>query len=141
MTDSATTATAARTAAAPRAGRPSPVFLADAAFSAAAGALALALPGTIAGLLGPGVPALVIALLGAGLLAWGGLQYAIHRGGARNAALVRLSILGDAAWVLASVLLVLLAPAAFSGPGIAAVLAVAAAVGAIFWLKRRATAA
>jgi len=100
-------------------------------FSAASGIALLVAPGVIADFLGDAVPDWLMLALGAGLLIFAAgllrqiLRHPLNRGEAL------LTILMDDAWVLASILLLVLAPQWFSAAGQWLIGGVAAAVAAI----------
>ncbi len=100
-------------------------------FSAASGIALLVAPGVISSFLGAAVPAWLMLVLGGGLLLFaGGLLRQIRRRPLRRGEAL-LTIVMDEGWVVASVLLVLLAPHWFSASGQWLIGAVAAAVAVI----------
>ncbi len=100
-------------------------------FSAASGIALLAVPGVIAGFLGAAVPVWLMLALGAGLLVFaaGLLRQVLSRPLKRGEAM--LTIILDEVWVVASILLLVLAPHWFSASGQWLIGGVAAAVALI----------
>ncbi|MDA0230053.1 MAG: hypothetical protein O3B21_07670 [Proteobacteria bacterium] len=109
-------------------------------FSAASGLALLVAPGVIADFLGEAVPQWLMLVLGAGLLLFsaGLLRQILRRPLKRGEAI--LTILMDDVWVIASILLLALAPHWFSAAGLWLIGAVAFAVAALAvaqWLGLR----
>ncbi len=109
-------------------------------FSTATGTALLVAPGVISNFLGAAVPAWLMLVLGAGLLifAAGLLRQLLRRPLKRGEAL--LTVVMDEGWVVASILLLVLAPQWFSAGGLWLIGGVAFAVAAIAlaqWLGLR----
>jgi hypothetical protein len=109
-------------------------------FSAASGIALLAAPGIIAGFLGEAVPHWLMLALGAGLLVFaaGLLRQVLRRPLHRGEALV--TIVMDEVWVIASILLLVLAPHWFSSGGqwlVGGVAAAVAAIATVQWIGLR----
>jgi len=100
------------------------VFTLDALGSAALGILLAVFAGPLADLFGPALPSTVLLVVGIGLLPWAAFNLSIARAERYPRGAVILNVVGDSAWVIASVALVILAPGALTMLGILAVTAV-----------------
>lgn len=111
------------------------VYLVDALGSAALGVLLVAFAGPLADLFGPALPATALQVVGVGLLPWAAFNLWIGRRASLPHAAARLNVIGDVAWILASIALVVLAQSNLTMLGVLAVAAVAAFVLAVCLTK------
>jgi hypothetical protein len=100
------------------------VFTFDALGSAALGILLAVFAGPLADLFGPALPSTALLVVGIGLLPWAAFNLWIARSSRYPRNAVVLNVIGDAAWVLASLALVLFAPGGLTVLGLLAVIAV-----------------
>lgn len=100
------------------------VFAVDALGSAVLGILLVAFAGPLADLFGPVLPSLALLAVGIGLLPWAMFNLWIARTAHYPRGAIILNVVGDSAWVIASIALVLLAQGALTLPGVLAVTAI-----------------
>jgi hypothetical protein len=107
------------------------VYAVDAAGSLGLGALLIAFANPAAALFGPSLPAVVLLAIGIGLVPWAAFNAWIATRPDLPSGAARVNVAGDAAWVVASLALLLLASAGLTMLGAAAVIAIGLFVGAI----------
>lgn len=111
------------------------IMLADGGFSLLAGAALTAFSAPIAALLGPDFTSQAVLGIGLFLVVWGVSHLAAGRTEPLPVGAVRVAIVGDALWVVASAALLIADWNGLSALGIAAIAVVAVAVADIMLLK------
>lgn len=112
-------------------------LLADGILSLAAGAGLLSLAAPVAALAGPAASPAIVASIGAGLLLWGTFHLVMGRQAQPSRSAVRIAITGDLLWVLASLMLLVLARDAFSTAGLIIVAVAMVGVADLMLLKMK----
>lgn len=107
------------------------ICFADALFSSASAVVLIAASGPIASLLGPSVPQWLVAAIGICLIPWALLHFHLARRSVFSPELARTSMIGDAAWVIVSIAVMIFDAHLLSGMGLVAIGAVALEVAGI----------
>lgn len=97
------------------------VCFADAIFTSGSVVMLTVLSGPIAGLMGEAIPQWTILALGVGLIPWALFHFHLARRAAYSPELARISMVGDAAWVIISAALLIFDAHLFSTLGFAAI--------------------
>lgn len=104
------------------------VCFADAVFTSGSVVVLTILSGPIAGLMGEAIPQWAVLALGLGLIPWALFHFHLARRTAYSPELARISMGGDAAWVIVSAALLIFDAHLFSTLGFAAIAGTAVVV-------------